>query len=66
MKTMNPLTGEPLRDEAADYAEEIRQVQRAARKDARSGNPAKRHPARVILARCPRLLRALYVQEVGK
>jgi hypothetical protein len=66
MKTMNPLTGEPLRDEASDYVDQLRQVQRNARGHARSGNPAKRHPARVVLARVPRLLRALYVQEAGK
>lgn len=63
---LNPLTDEPLRPEASDYVDQLREVQRNARRDTRSGNPATSHPAKVVLARVPHLLRALYVQEVGK
>jgi hypothetical protein len=66
MQTLNPMTGEPLREEAAAYVASIRQVQRSARKDTRSGNPAKRAAAKAVLASAPRLLAAVYVQEVGK
>lgn len=66
MTHLNPLTGESLRPEADSYVSDLRQVKRNARKAARSGNPAKRVPAKVVLARVPHLLSALYVQEVGK
>lgn len=46
---INPLTEEPMSSEANDRVTEAKQARANAKKDARSGNPAKREPAKRLL-----------------
>lgn len=63
MEALNPLTDEPLSEEAAEYVEKLRTIRRNARKEARSGNPAKSGPARNVLYHTPRMIAAVYTKE---
>lgn len=51
-KIQNPITGEPVGKDAAEYIGQLRTVRRHAKKAARSGNPAKRGPAIGPWCRC--------------
>lgn len=62
----NPLTGEPLRDEAVEHIEKLRTVRRNARKAARSGNPAKRFPALNVLIQVGPAIEAVYRSEATR
>lgn len=65
-KVDNPLTGKPLRDEAAEYVTKLREARAGAKKAARSGNPAKSGPARTALVHIPGVIRATYIQEARR
>jgi hypothetical protein len=65
-KVQNPLTGEPLRDDAAVFVTKLRKARAGARKAARSGNPAKSGPARKTLVDIPGVLRATYIQQASR
>lgn len=65
-KIVNPLTGKKLRKEAADYVRQCRQARNAARRDARSGNPARRASAAPVLRAAPKLIRTIYRQETNQ
>jgi hypothetical protein len=57
---INPLTDEPLTERQITLLDKIRDGQRIARIEARSGNPAKRGPARAFLRLVPRLRKRVY------
>lgn len=61
MTEYNPLTGMEMSDEMLRRRDTLRIVRRNARKDARSGNPAKRLPAQRVLRRLPSVHRHLYM-----
>lgn len=63
---VNPLTGDDLHDEAAEFVDKLHVARRGARKAARSGNPAKSGPARQALADIPGVIRATYIEEAGR
>lgn len=65
-KIENPITGEPVAKEAAEYIGQLRTVRRNAKKAARSGNPAKRGPALKALVQVPGMIRAVYRQDAAK
>lgn len=64
MNPKNPLTDEPLTDKQVKALDDLRTVKTNAKKDARSGNPAKRVPALQALARIPSFVRRVYLQGV--
>ena len=49
----NPLTDKPLTDRQIERVELLRTIRRRAKVAARSGDPAKRGPARRVLAQVP-------------
>jgi hypothetical protein len=63
---LNPLTNKPLAGDAAEQVEKLRTARRNARLEARSGNPAKRYPARRAVALANALIRKIYVREVSR
>lgn len=65
-KVINPITGKPLRPEAAKYVSQARTVRRAARNAARSGHPGHRAEALQTLAGAPELIRRTYISEAGR
>lgn len=62
-KINNPITNEPVSKGIAKLIHQAREARRGARKEARSGNPAKRFPALKALKDIPDYIRALYVQD---
>lgn len=66
MPHVNPYSGEPIADKETDeYVGKLLQVRTSARKDARSGNPAKAAAGREAAASSTRLLRLVYANEAG-
>lgn len=63
---LNPLTDKPLRRSAAGQVKKLRTIRRNARKDARSGNPAKRFPAQHAMRRAAALIRGIYIREASR
>jgi hypothetical protein len=65
-KVINPLTGKPLRADAAKHVQKLRTVRRNAKKAARSGNPAKRCPAEQVLRQVGLAIGAVYRSEATR
>ena len=59
----NPLTGEKLPKDKAEYVRTVREARANARREMRSGNPAKRAAALVVYSTAPRIIRAVYRQS---
>lgn len=66
MKTLNPLTNEPMNTAEAEYVGQLKEVRRGAKKAARSGNPAKRGPALAALSRIGAMIGQTYGQDAAK
>lgn len=62
----NPLNGKKMPKDTAAYVRQLRTVRRNARAAARSGNPARREPARKVLRRVGPTIGAVYVQDVER
>ena len=60
---LNPLTQKPLAADAAEQVEKLRTVRRNARIESRSGNPAKRYPAKRAMALAAALIRQVYRRD---
>ena len=61
---INPYLGKPMRLKAADVVRQAREARRGAQEEARSGNPAKRIPARQALQDIPRFIDGVYRQDM--
>jgi hypothetical protein len=62
----NPFTGQDVTPKVEEYIEQLRTVRLNARKAARSGNPAKREPARRVLSQVGPAIEAAYRSEIGR
>lgn len=62
----NPMTGKAMNAEEAQYVTDLKTVRRNARPAARSGNPAKREPARKVVAAVGPMIHQTYVQDAVK
>jgi hypothetical protein len=60
---INPLSGEALSPDRADFVRELRTVRRGARNAKRSGNPAKRAEAQKIEVMAPAMVATVYKQD---
>jgi hypothetical protein len=65
-QVINPVTGDPLPKDKAEYVLQCRQARANARREMRSGNPAKRAAAAVVYRTAPRIIRAVYTQEARR
>lgn len=57
----NPITGDDLRDDQIERLDTLRLVMRNAKAANRSGNPAKREPAKRVLRALPGEFRKTYL-----
>lgn len=62
----NPLTGKKMPRDTADYVRQLRTVRRNAKTAARSGNPARREPAKKVLRRVGPTIGTVYVQDAER
>jgi hypothetical protein len=59
---LNPLTGDPLPDEAASFVRELRTVRHGSRRAMRSGHPGRRAEAIRVNNLVPGSIRTVYLQ----
>lgn len=60
---LNPLTNKPMAGQAAEQVAKLQTARRNARVEARSGNPAKRYPAKRAMALAAALIRQVYRRD---